>query len=332
MKLRIREGNGETMNRFDEQVIAAGGGPLRSQGIDLIQANITLRCNQGCAHCHLEAGPERREMMDWGVMERIVEVAEELGSPFVDITGGAPELHPELRPFVSALREVGCPVQVRTNLTVLGLPGLVDLPQFFASREVQLVASLPCYLEENVRAQRGPGAYEKSVSVIHRLNAAGYAVKPELALDLVYNPGGAFLPPEQEALEADYRRELGARHGIRFSHLRTITNMPLGRFQEILRRAGREEEYMGVLEGGFNRETLDGLMCRRQISVGWDGTLYDCDFNLALGLPLEAGAPRNIAEFDAKAVAERRIVTGEHCFGCTAGAGSSCAGALVSAG
>jgi radical SAM/Cys-rich protein len=320
------------MNRFDEQVVAARGGPLRARGIDLIQANITLRCNQACAHCHLKAGPERREEMSWAVMERIVAVAERLGAPFVDITGGAPELHPELRRFISALRGVGCPVQIRTNLTALDRPGMEVMPDFLAALGVRLVASLPCYLEENVRAQRGPGAYEKSVSVIRRLNEAGYGVRPELALDLVYNPGGAFLPPDQEALEADYRRELGARHGIRFSRLRTIANMPLGRFREALRREGGEEQYLHVLTDGFNEETIDGLMCLRQISVGWDGTIYDCDFNLALGLPVEEGASRNIVEFDLASLAERRIVTGDHCFGCAAGAGSSCAGALVSAG
>jgi radical SAM/Cys-rich protein len=247
----------------------------------------------------------------------------------VDLTGGAPELNPHFCRFVEHLRSDGFAVQVRTNLTVLLEPGMEDLPEFFRSRDVQLVASLPCYTEENVRAQRGPGVYEQSVAALRRLNALGYGAEERRILNLVYNPGGAFLPGPQADLEADYRRELDARFGIRFTHLLTITNMPLGRFRDALRRDGQEKEYGELLRAAFNPKTLDGLMCRRQLSVGWDGTLYDCDFNLALRCPVDHGAPSHLRQFDPDALARRRIVTGDHCYGCTAGSGSSCAGALV---
>jgi radical SAM/Cys-rich protein len=203
------------------------------------------------------------------------------------------------------------------------------MPEFFREHEVQLVASMPCYLEENVRAQRGAGVYEKSIEAIKRLNAIGYGRDPGLPLNLVYNPGGAFLPSPQSALEEDYRRELGQRFGIVFTHLLTITNMSLGRFRTELSRQDKEQDYLRLLRDSFNPQTVGGLMCRRQLSVGWDGTLFDCDFNLALGLPVNHGAPDHIRFFNMGDLQTRRIVTGEHCFGCTAGAGSSCGGALV---
>lgn len=230
---------------------------------------------------------------------------------------------------MAAARAQGHPVQVRTNLTVFFEPGQGDLPDFYRDHRAALVASLPCYLEENVEAQRGPGAYGKAVEAIARLNALGYGADPALDLNLVYNPGGPFLPPDQVALEADYKRELHRRFGVAFNHLHTITNMPIGRFLDDLARARRADAYRQLLEASFNPRTLDGLMCRHQVCVGWDGTLYDCDFNLALGLPTGHGAPTHVADFDLQAIARRRIVTGEHCFGCTAGCGSSCGGALV---
>jgi radical SAM/Cys-rich protein len=262
-------------------------------------------------------------------MERILEVAREIRPALLDITGGAPELHPEIQRFIMALRREGIPVQLRTNLTVLLEPGLEELPAFFRENLVQLVASLPCYLAENVEAQRGTGVYEKSVEALRRLNAVGYGHKEHLALNLVYNPGGPSLPAPQTELEASYGRELESRFGVRFTRLLTITNMPIGRFGAQLRRESRIREYMDLLRSSFNPATVDGVMCRRQISVGWDGKLYDCDFNLALGMPVNHGAPDHIREFSPKALTCRRIVTGEHCFGCTAGAGSSCAGILA---
>jgi radical SAM/Cys-rich protein len=317
------------LNRFDRLVTFGDDGGLRAVGIEAIQVNVGLRCNQRCRHCHVRASPSRAEVMAWPTMERVVRVCRAARCKSVDITGGAPELNPQFRRFIAALCAEEFRVQVRTNLTVLLEPGMEDLPAFYRDNAVQLAASMPCYLEENVRAQRGEGVYEKSISVLRRLNAVEYGVNPHLALALVYNPAGPFLPPEQGALEADYRRELLARHGVTFTKLLTITNMPIGRFMAVLRREGKSTEYMRTLREAFNPATVDGLMCRRQISVGWDGVLYDCDFNLATRTPMDHGAPDHIRDFDAAKIARRRIVTRGYCFGCTAGFGSSCSGALA---
>ncbi len=317
------------MNEFERQIIRINDDGLRSVNIETLQVNLGLLCNQRCTHCHLEASPERDEIMEWPVMELILEAAKSAGCQRVDLTGGAPELNPHFRPFVAALRREGREVKVRTNLTVLSEPGMEALPQFFGDHQVHLVASLPCYLEENVCAQRGKGAYERSIDAIKRLNGLGYGSHPELPLSLVYNPGGPFLPPSQSALEEDYRRELGQRFGITFTHLLTLTNMPLGRFRRELTGRKEEGKYLQLLRDSFNPQTVAGLMCRYQLSVGWDGRLYDCDFNLALGLPVNHGAPDHIRSFKPKELRTRRVVTGEHCFACTAGAGSSCGGALV---
>jgi radical SAM/Cys-rich protein len=316
------------MNGFEREIIQFGHEGLRSQKIENLQVNLGLRCNQQCIHCHLEASPSRIEMMDWPVMELVLEAARSSRCQLVDLTGGAPELDPHFRRFVMALRQEDLTVQVRTNLTVLLEAGMEEMPEFFRKHQVRLVASMPCYLEENVSAQRGKGVYEKSVAAIKKLNALGYGSDPNLPLNLVYNPGGAFLPPLQVALEEDYRRELGNRFDITFTRLLTITNMPLGRFQIELGRNNQEQNYLQLLRKSFNPKTVDGLMCRYQISVGWDGALYDCDFNLALGLPVNHGAPDHIKDFNPEELRVRRIVTGEHCFGCTAGSGSSCGGAL----
>ncbi len=316
------------MNEFEKQIAGFTGSGLHSFGIESLQVNIGLLCNQQCRHCHLEASPRRREMMEWPTMQMVLEAAGAVGCKLVDITGGAPELNPNFCRFVKALRDVGQWVQVRTNLTVLLEPGMEDMPEFFKGHNVQIVASLPCYLEENVRTQRGAGVYEKSIEALKRLNALGYGLDPGLALDLIYNPGGPFLPPDQAALEADYRRELGKRFGIVFSRLLTITNMPLGNFWKGL--PGRKaQQYLQLLREAFNPQTLESLMCRRQLSVGWNGKLYDCDFNLALGYPVNHGASEYLERLEPSAHARRQIVTGNHCFGCTAGSGSSCGGALL---
>ena len=317
------------MNEFERRIPSIGEGGLRGQKIDVLQVNLGARCNQHCVHCHLKASPQRTEIMGWPVMELILKAITDLEGCLIDLTGGAPELNPYLRCFISHLRHRGHSVQVRTNLTVLLEPECEDLSEFFRKHDVQLAASMPCYLEENVCAQRGDQVYPKSIKAIQRLNALGYGVHPEGILNLVYNPGGAFLPPAQAALEEDYRRVLGSRFGIVFTHLLTLTNMPIGRFRNELARQNREKDYLQLLQDSFNPLTVPGLMCRRQVSVGWDGTLYDCDFNLALGLPIDHGAPDHIRSFRAADLRERRIVTGEHCFGCTAGAGSSCGGALA---
>lgn len=314
---------------FGERAREATGRPLACRSLDTLQVNVGFVCNQSCAHCHLGCSPDRTEEMDWPVMEMVADAAGRAGCRLVDITGGAPELNPHFRRFVSVLRERGYGVQVRTNLTALTDPGAEDLPLFLRDRGVALVGSMPCYLEQNVDAQRGPGVYDRSVRALKRLNELGYGCEDGPPLSLVYNPAGPALPPEQGGLEADYRKELGGRFGIRFTRLLTITNMAIGKFRDDLRRSGQEEDYLRLLRDSFNPDTVDGLMCRHQVSVGWDGVLYDCDFSLALGLPVDHGASNHISAFDPDQLCRRRIVTGAHCFGCTAGRGSSCAGALA---
>ncbi len=317
------------MNDFDRAVAESRGGALQAERLQTLQVNLGRLCNLSCRHCHVGGSPIRSEVMTWPVMEQILALGRALpGSP-VDITGGAPEMNPHFRPFVEALVANGHPVQVRTNLTVFFEPGMEGLPEFYRRHKVALVASLPCYLSDNVDAQRGKGVYGQSVEALRQLNALGFGRRPELQLSLVYNPGGPFLPPDQAVLEAAYRRELRERFGIDFTSLFTITNMPIGRFLEELRRQGRDDDYRLLLAEAFNPGTLEGLMCRRQVSIDWDGTLYDCDFNLSLGLPLSPGLPRTVAEATPANLTRRAIRTGEHCFGCTAGTGSSCGGALV---
>jgi len=317
------------MLSFDEAVSRSGTPTLEAETPSTLQANLGRLCNLSCRHCHVEASPLRPEIMDWPVMEAILALAERCPGCRVDITGGAPELNPHFRRFVAALRERDVPVQVRTNLTVLLEAGQEDLATFFRRHRVELVASLPCYLADNVDSQRGLGTYDRSIEAIRLLNREGYGTRGELPLNLVYNPGGPFLPPPQERLEAAYRSELDERFGVSFTRLHTLANMPIGRFLDELRLAGKDDDYRRVLVEAFNPQTLDGLMCRHQVSIDWDGKLYDCDFNLALGLPLHSKAPRTVFEATADNLDRRSIRTGEHCYGCTAGSGSSCGGALV---
>ncbi len=313
---------------FAHRVRAATGGDLVGATLDTLQVNIGLRCNLACHHCHVESSPARTEEMSWEAMQHVLRAATSCGAKTLDITGGAPEMHPHFQPFVSAARALGLHVIVRTNLTILLKPDYVSAAQFLADHVVHLIASMPCYLETNVDKQRGKHVYRDSVDAIQRLNAIGYGIDPELTLDLVYNPGGTGLPPPQQALEETYRRELDVRFGIRFNRLYTITNMPIGRFLHDLTRDGKADAYAQKLHDAFNPATLDPLMCRHQVHVGWDGTLYDCDFNYGIGLPAQ-GAVRHIRDFDADAFRNRRIATANHCFGCTAGCGSSCTGALA---
>lgn len=317
-------------NGFDRAVERATGEPLRAAGIETIQVNIGLRCNLACHHCHVESSPKRTEAMDWPTMRAVLRAAERAGAHTLDITGGAPEMHPHFRRFVAAARMQGLHVIVRTNLTILLQAGYDDLPGWMAEQRVHLVASLPCYLPTNVDRQRGRHVYRDSIEAIRRLNAVGYGHTDELPLDLIFNPGGPSLPPAQRPLEDAYRRELASRFGIHFTRLYTITNMAIGRFLHDLERDGRLDRYQQALRDAFNPATVDGLMCRRQVHVGWDGALYDCDFNYAQALPVN-GPVRHIRDFDPDRLARRSIATGEHCFGCTAGCGSSCGGALVGA-
>jgi len=317
------------MNEFEKQLKEATGDHLHCSDITTIQVNVGLKCNLQCVHCHVASSPLRKETMTWETMEQVIDAAHRSGARIVDITGGAPEMNPDFRRFVKRLNEDGFEIMVRTNLTVLLEPDMTDMPKFFKDHKVQLVASLPCYLEDNVDGQRGDGVFGESVEAIKLLNAHGYGTDPELPLALVYNPVGPHLPPSQQGLEADYRRELGERYGIFFTTLIAIANMPIGRYIGVLKKQNKYEEYVTLLRDSFNPATIDGLMCRHQVNVDWDGHIYDCDFNLALKLPVDHGAPTHIRDFDADMLASRRVVTGKHCFGCTAGAGSSCGGALI---
>lgn len=305
------------------------GEPLRGETIRTIQVNIGLTCNLACHHCHVESSPKRQEQMDWPTMQLVLRAAEVSGADTIDITGGAPEMNPHFREFVAAARKLGKGVIVRTNLTILLENGYTDLPGVFAEHGVRLVASLPCYLPQNVNRQRGGHVYEQSIEALRRLNGVGYGVRDELPLDLVYNPLGPHLPPEEAKLEVDYKRELDQRWGVRFTRLICITNMAIGRFLHDLERDGKAEAYQQLLRESFNPKTVEGLMCRHQVHVSWDGTLHDCDFNYALNMPCHRSMPRHIRDFAPGMLRHRPIVTADHCFACTAGSGSSCGGAIV---
>ena len=302
---------------------------LHAERLSTIQVNVGLRCNLECQHCHLGSSPRRREEMDWSIMENVLDLVDQTACRFVDVTGGAPELNPNLKRFILALRERGVQVQVRTNLTILMELEMAGMSEFFQEQQVGLVASMPCYMEKNVDSQRGPGAYTKSVEAIRLLNQLGYGRVDALPLHLVYNPGGPFLPPPQKRLEEEYKRELSQRFSVEFTNLLTITNIPIGRFQADLRREGHEADYWTLLQQSFNPDTLDGLMCRSQISIGWDGTMYDCDFNMALNLPIQSVDQIRVGRCDPIQLGTRPVAVGNHCFACTSGSGSSCSGALV---
>jgi len=316
--------------RFAQRLAGAGLPPLQATGIEILQVNVGKLCNQTCHHCHVDAGPERREIMSAETVDACLAVLAQHEIPVLDITGGAPEMNPHFRRLVSEARRLGRHVIDRCNLTILLAPGYDDLAGFLAEQQVEIIASLPCYLEQNCDAQRGSGVFARSIEAIRRLNGLGYG-DPESGrvLNLVYNPVGPSLPPPQERLEADYHRELQARYGVIFNRLYTITNMPISRFLEDLRQSGRYEEYMRKLVDSFNPAAVAGVMCRTTLSVDWQGRLYDCDFNQMLELGVEAGVPQTIQEFALAPLASRRIVTGQHCYGCTAGRGSSCQGALA---
>jgi len=306
--------------------------PLRRERVETLQVNLGYRCNQACLHCHVDAGPNRTEAMAAEVVEDVLRFLEAHAVPVLDVTGGAPELHPQFRSLVVRARALGAEVIDRCNLTVLEEPGQEDLAAFLASERVRIVASLPCYLEENVDRQRGRGAYARSIRALRALNALGYGDgESGLVLDLVYNPLGPSLPPPQAALERDYKRELRARHGILFDRLLTLANMPIARFRRALESAGQLDRYLHLLRDSHREENLEAVMCRRLLSVDWQGWAYDCDFNQMLGLPFAgAGRPRSrLRELLAARLEGSEIQVADHCFGCTAGQGSSCSGALA---
>ncbi|MDO9017031.1 MAG: arsenosugar biosynthesis radical SAM protein ArsS [Deltaproteobacteria bacterium] len=315
--------------RFDARTEEALGASLRADGVSTLQVNLGKRCNQACRHCHVDAGPARTESMSDEAVERVKAILTEHRMPVLDLTGGAPELHPRFRELVRHGRALGLTVIVRHNLTVMFEPGLDDLPEFFAEHAVALFCSLPHYTEDGNDRQRGGGVFEASVRALQRLNAVGYGTgRADRPLTLVHNPLGAFLPGSQRDLERDFRDALGRQHGVTFDRLVTLANMPIARFAAWLEKGGQLDGYLDRLEQRFNPATVPGLMCRGTVSVSWDGRLYDCDFNQMLDLPVR-GADSSLAGFSPDALRGRAVVTGAHCFGCTAGSGSSCGGALA---
>ena len=305
--------------------------PLRPTKLEIFQVNVGKLCNQTCRHCHVDAGPDRREVMTRDTMEHCVRALAATDIPTVDITGGAPELNPNFRWLVSECTRLGRHVMDRCNLTILETPAHRDLVDFFAEHRVEVVCSLPHYRRLGTDAQRGDGVYEKSIRALKRLNGVGYGDGSSgLRLVLVTNPVGAFFPASQPSLEAEWKKELMRLHGVRFDSLYAIANMPISRFLEWLIESNNLDEYMERLVGAFNPAAASGAMCRNTLSVGWDGTLYDCDFNQMLDLAIDGGAPSRIEDFDLAALERRAIRVDRHCFGCTAGAGSSCGGATTS--
>jgi radical SAM/Cys-rich protein len=320
-----------TDNRFSRR-LAENALPLRHTRTEVLQVNVGKLCNLTCIHCHVNAGPKRKEIMTRETIDRVVDWVARTDIPKVDLTGGAPEMIPDFKYFVERLKGLTPPRHIidRCNLTVLLEPGFEGYAEFLARNEVEIIASMPCYSSENVNAQRGEGVFDASIAALQLLNSLGYGSRPDLPLHLVYNPNGAFLPSPQKELEADYKRELKEHFGIVFNQLYTITNLPIARFASWLKNNNQLTEYMELLIDNFNPGTVEGLMCRNTINISWTGEVFDCDFNQMLKLPWrENDSVLYLWDIDPGAVENREIATGDHCFGCTAGAGSSCGGALV---
>ncbi len=322
------------MNRFSER-LAAEGLQLRRVRPEILQINVGKLCNLTCVHCHVNAGPKRKEIMSREAINRIIDWLAKTEIATVDLTGGAPEMIPNFRYFIERVTTLQPSRHIidRCNLTILLEPGYGNLAQFLADYHVEIIASMPCYTPENVNAQRGEGVFDGSIAGLQLLNSLGYGIESDLPLHLVYNPVGAFLPPQQAQLDADYKRELKKQFGIVFNKLYTITNLPIARFASYLRHNNKLEEYMELLISAFNPETIDGLMCRNTISVGWRGEVYDCDFNQQLDMQWSRNGeskPMFLWDVDPESLEDREIMTGDHCFGCTAGAGSTCGGAIMS--
>lgn len=318
---------------FNQVLKANNCFPLRRATLSQLQINIGYLCNQACEHCHVDAGPKRTEMMAWQTMDKILAWAKSNNIKSVDITGGAPELIPNFRKFCDRFLEQGITITVRCNITVQYEPDQQDLPQWYAKRKIRLVCSLPCYTSKNVDQQRGKGVFDKSIAGLQAFNAAGYGRAEDLIIDLVYNPIGPVLPPEQIGLQQDYKNHLKQDFDIDFNNLLTITNLPINRFEHYLKRTGKSHSYHQLLVENFNPATVEALMCRHLISVDWQGYVYDCDFNQMLGLPLAVQSRKHgrkqLWEIASDELKNGTIAVAKHCFGCTAGAGSSCGGALT---
>jgi len=329
-KKQIQVLNNTDITPFSDVLKKSSLFPLRSENIDVLQVNLGKMCNQVCSHCHVDAGPDRKEIMTRQTMQLCLNAIESSNCSIVDLTGGAPEMNPEFRWFVAQLSQKGKKVIVRCNLTIIvANKKYHDLPEFFKKHKVEVVSSLPCYTSSNTDAQRGKGVFDKSIKALQMLNNVGYGMEGSgLILNLVYNPGGAFLPPVQSLLEQDYKKELSENFNIHFNSLFAITNVPISRFLDYLVKSNKYEEYMETLLNSFNPEAAANVMCKNTISVGWDGYLYDCDFNQILELKVGTKA-QHLSEFNFNELNKRNIIINQHCFACTAGAGSSCAGTIA---
>lgn len=316
--------------RFKEKLTSSNLFPLKPTGIDTLQINLGKMCNQTCKHCHVDAGPDRKEIMSQEVMQQCLEAIAKTDISTVDLTGGAPEMNPHFRWFVEEIGKLRRKVIVRCNLTIIvANKKYHDLPLFFKDHAVEVISSLPYFTSQKTDAQRGSGVFNDSIKALKMLNDVGYGIEGSgLKLNLVYNPSGAFLPPPQAGLQADFKRELKQRFNIEFNELFAITNLPVSRFLDYLMLSENYDAYMEKLVASFNPRAAENVMCRSMISVGWDGFLYDCDFNQMLDLKINHGMPDHIAAFDANKLLEREIIINQHCYGCTAGAGSSCGGEL----
>lgn len=313
---------------FKDKLENIGLYPLKPTKMEIFQVNVGKMCNQECKHCHVDAGPDRKEIMTRETMQECLDVLNNSTFSTVDITGGAPEMNPHFRWFVEEISRLGKSIIVRSNLTIiLANPKYKNLPDFFKKHRVNVVSSLPYFTARRTDAQRGEGVFGKSIEALQMLNAVGYGSHPELKLDLVYNPSGAFLPADQAELENEFKKKLAENYQVRFNNLFTITNLPISRFLDYLINSGNYDDYMNELVNGFNPSAAFGVMCRNTLSIGWDGYLYDCDFNQMLEMKVQSPS-NHIAKFDHQQLEDREIAINQHCFGCTAGAGSSCGGSL----
>ncbi|MFK8045105.1 MAG: arsenosugar biosynthesis radical SAM (seleno)protein ArsS [Crocinitomicaceae bacterium] len=304
--------------------------PLKPKTLEILQINLGYLCNLECTHCHVDSSPRRKEITPTEILEKCLEVLDNNSSIHtVDLTGGAPEMNPQFQWFIEQLDSRNVEVIVRSNLTILVEGKFKSYPEFLAKHKVTIISSLPCYTEQNTDAQRGDGVFNKSIEALQILNGYGYGIDPELKLHLVYNPGGASIAPNQAKLKLDYQRELKSNYNIVFNELYTITNLPISRFLEYLSREDKLEDYMVLLANSFNPSAADKVMCTNTLSVDYDGNLFDCDFNQILKLPVAVKNAKNIMDFDIDELSNRNIILNNHCFGCTAGEGSSCQGALT---
>ncbi|WP_234570028.1 arsenosugar biosynthesis radical SAM (seleno)protein ArsS [Rhodohalobacter sp. 614A] len=320
----------KSLEKFESKLNGIGLFPLRPTGIEIFQINVGYMCNMTCKHCHVDAGPDRTEIMTKETLEYCLDALRNTDIETVDLTGGAPEMNPHFRWFVDEVSKLGKHVIVRSNLTILNTRKFEDLPFFMADRNVEITCSLPFYNKRRTDAQRGEGTYDKSIKVLKILNEIGYGKEETgLKLNLVYNPVGAFLPGDQESMKQQYQERLSKDHGIVFNDLFTITNLPISRYLNFLMTSGNLDDYMEKLVANFNPAAAMGVMCRNTISIGWDGTLYDCDFNQMLKMKTDKNSPQHIKNWNLESLNNREIVTDQHCYGCTAGAGSSCGGATT---